>query len=142
MTNQRARNGRITGPVQPNEYEVGYGRPPAATRFKPGQSGNPKGRRKGRRNLKTDLIEELTQRILVTENGRQVRHTKQRLLVKALLAQALKGDTRASSILLNLLAQTLGFDPPEGQTKDLATADREILDEFRKHAGIKKALRE
>jgi hypothetical protein len=33
------------------EFEVGYGRPPLHTRFKPGQSGNPKGRVKGRPSL-------------------------------------------------------------------------------------------
>ena len=32
-------------------YEVGYGRPPQHTQFRPGQSGNPAGRRKGVRNL-------------------------------------------------------------------------------------------
>ena len=33
----------------PPKYEVGYGKPPAGTRFKPGQSGNPAGRPKGSR---------------------------------------------------------------------------------------------
>ena len=36
-------------------YEIGYCRPPVATRFQPGVSGNPSGRRKGTRNLKTIL---------------------------------------------------------------------------------------
>ena len=36
-------------------YEVGYGKPPTHTRFRPGQSGYPAGRRKGVRNLKTDV---------------------------------------------------------------------------------------
>ncbi len=40
-------------------YDVGYRKPPKHTRFKPGQSGNPRGRPKGTKNLKTDLIEEL-----------------------------------------------------------------------------------
>jgi len=29
-----------------SDYEVGYGKPPQQARFKPGQSGNPKGRRR------------------------------------------------------------------------------------------------
>ena len=33
-------------------YEVGYGRPPIESRFQPGQSGNPKGRQKRKRNLR------------------------------------------------------------------------------------------
>lgn len=39
-------------------YEVGYGRPPKATQFKPGQSGNPKGRpRKDYDDLRHELAE-------------------------------------------------------------------------------------
>ena len=34
----------------PKQYEVGYGKPPKSTQFKPGRSGNPKGRTKGSRN--------------------------------------------------------------------------------------------
>jgi hypothetical protein len=35
-------------PQPPRDYEVGYGKPPSATRFKKGVSGNPKGRPRGR----------------------------------------------------------------------------------------------
>jgi hypothetical protein len=41
------------------EEKVGYRKPPAKTRFKPGQSGNLNGRPKGSVNLKTDLRSEL-----------------------------------------------------------------------------------
>jgi hypothetical protein len=41
------------------DYDVGHAKPPKHTRFQPGQSGNPRGRPKGTKNLKTDLIEEL-----------------------------------------------------------------------------------
>ena len=40
---------------KPADYEVGRGKPPLHTRFKPGESGNPKGRPKGVRNFKTDV---------------------------------------------------------------------------------------
>ena len=36
-------------PEEEPSYEVGYGKPPQATRFQPGKSGNPKGRPKGSR---------------------------------------------------------------------------------------------
>ena len=48
----------------------GYGKPPKHTQFKPGQSGNPKGRPKGRRNLATEINEVLNATVPITENGR------------------------------------------------------------------------
>ena len=53
-----------------HSYSVGYGKPPAHTQFKPGQSGNPKGRRKGPRNVRTVVEEALNQRIRIKEGDR------------------------------------------------------------------------
>jgi hypothetical protein len=63
------------------DSKVGYGNPPKATRFKPGHSGNPKGRPKGSRNLATDLAAELGEQITVREEGHSRRITKQRALI-------------------------------------------------------------
>ena len=46
------------------EYEVGYRRPPKTTRFKPGQSGNPKGRPAKARNFKSDVKKTLETALL------------------------------------------------------------------------------
>src|SRR6266851_4022146 len=53
---------------------VGYGRPPLASRFKPGTSGNARGRPKGRKNLRTRIKETMTADILIQEgqNSRRV----------------------------------------------------------------------
>ena len=60
------------------DYEVGYGRPPTHSRFRPGQSGNPAGRRKGVRNLKTDVMRTLGAPIKVKEGGRtRIRSTQE-----------------------------------------------------------------
>ena len=55
-------------------YSVGYGRPPEETRFKPGQSGNPKGRSKGSKNFSTHFEEELSQQVTLVENGKTPTH--------------------------------------------------------------------
>lgn len=91
-----------------NDYQVGYGRPPIESRFRKGQSGNPKGRPRGSKNLKTDLREELQQKILVREGDRSIRISKQRALVKTLMAKTLKGDGRAAAILINLIFRNAG----------------------------------
>jgi hypothetical protein len=81
--------------------EVGYKRPPEASRFRPGQSGNPKGRPKGAKNFATVFAEELTTRIVVTENGKRRTITKRQAVVKQLVNKAVAGDARAIPILLN-----------------------------------------
>jgi len=94
---------------------VGYGKAPEATRFKPGKSGNPKGRPKGSLNLATDLSAELGEQITVREGGRQHRISKQRALVKSLMAKALQGDVRATTAVLALYARVISEPEDEGR---------------------------
>ncbi len=60
-------------------------RPPKDTRFKKGQSGNPNGRPKKISSFRADLAAELQQKLVLVENGKQQRVTKQRAFVKTLL---------------------------------------------------------
>jgi hypothetical protein len=110
-----------------DDYEVGYGKPPKHTRFKKGQSGNPKGRPKGSKNFGTDLWEELNERIEIRENGKLKRVTKQRAIVKTNVAQAAQGNHRAYQNLLRSFAQyLLNTEGTDGQ-KPLAAEDAEII---------------
>jgi hypothetical protein len=96
------------------KYKVGYRKPPKATRFKPGKSGNPKGRPQGSHNLATDLAAELGEPITVREDGRHRRVSKQRALIKSLMAKSLQGDVRAAAALLSLYARVI-TDAPEDE---------------------------
>ena len=113
-----------------NEEAVGYGRPPVATRFQPGQSGNPRGRPRGTRNLVSDLREELSEKIRIREGGKERFVSKQRAFVKSLVAAAVKGDARATSALVSLCARAFGeeYDNPE-ENKNSPAADH-ILEDF------------
>ena len=91
------------------DYEVGYGRPPRTSQFKSGQSGNPKGRPKGSKNLQTYLDEELNRRIPVTQNGETRMMPKVQVAVVQQVDKAVKGDTKAFAMLAKLSAP-LGED--------------------------------
>lgn len=86
-----------------DDYQIGYGKPPDQNRFKKGESGNPKGRPKGAKNLKTDVMEEMREKIVIREGERSRKIPKQRAVIKTLVARTLKGDTRAANTLMNVL---------------------------------------
>jgi hypothetical protein len=110
--------------------EVGYGKPPKHTRFKQGLSGNPNGRPRGTKNLKTDLMEELSERISLSEGGKSKKLSKQRALVKSLTAKAIKGDARAISILINLMVRVLALVEEEREVDLISEDDMAVLDNF------------
>ena len=95
----------------PDDYRIGYGKPPTHSRFKPGRSGNPKGRPKGTKNLCSDLRDELGELITLREGSRVKRISKQRAIVKSLAAKAIKGDAKAISTVVNLIDRLLGLEP-------------------------------
>jgi uncharacterized protein DUF5681 len=98
------------------DYEVGYRKPPRATQFKKGQSGNPRGRPKTNRTLALDLADEFREKVTVQEGGRSQSVTMRRALLKSLLAKARKGDTRAIKDALALYERIVP-EPPTDQPK-------------------------
>ena len=108
------------------EYEIGFKKPPEHARFKPGQSGNPKGRPKGTLNLKTDLAEELGAPVTIRESGGARQISMQRAVVKRLLAKAASGDLRAIEKLFELKLRLLPEDAPEGDAP-VSADEAEIL---------------
>lgn len=87
------------------DYEVGYGRPPKATQFKKGQSGNPKGRPKGRLNVDTEFQALLEECVTVTENGRQRSMPLMKVILKRLVTKAAGGDLKAIPMILAWLGR-------------------------------------
>jgi hypothetical protein len=113
-----------------NGAGVGFKRPPEHSQFKPGQSGNPRGRRKDVRNFKTDLLEELREQIPIRENGRERKISKQRAFIKALVAAAIKGDMRATTALVSFCTRSLGGQAEEEVTPTPSAEDIDIIDAF------------
>jgi hypothetical protein len=80
--------------------EVGYGKPPQATRFCKGQSGNPRGRPRGSRNFASLVDEALAEPLMINENGRRKKATKLQVIVKQLVNKAAQGDHRSIQLLM------------------------------------------
>jgi hypothetical protein len=110
-------------------YKVGYGKPPKATQFKKGKSGNPRGRPKGSLNLASDLTAELGENVTIREDGRPRKVSKQRALIKSLMAKALQGDVRATASLLALYARVIA-EPPPDDNQPIEADELQVLRRF------------
>jgi hypothetical protein len=113
---------------------VGYRRPPVGTRFRPGQSGNPRGRPKGARNLSTVVAAALSERVAVNENGHRRRITKLEAAVKQLVNRAASGEARATQLLLALV-QANETRPARQDANRLGEADAIVMAELARRLG-------
>jgi hypothetical protein len=93
--------------VPDETYEVGYKRPPAATRFKPGQSGNPAGRPKGRKNFSSLIQEAANREIEVTVGSKKRSMTMAAAFVQTVFKAALSGNTKVFPLVVMLLQRHL-----------------------------------
>ena len=119
-------------PDNQRDYEVGYRKPPGHTRFKKGQSGNPKGRPAGAKNLSTLLSEALNEPVVVTENGGHRKITKRQAIIKQLVNQSATADWRAIKILLDLLREIEGqTEPASPETSAFSAADEKVIEQLR-----------
>jgi Family of unknown function (DUF5681) len=112
------------------DYEVGYGKPPQHSKWPKGTSGNRHGRPKGSKNLKTDLLEELSELVEVKEGNRTRKITKQRALIKSLTARGIKGSDAAVAKLLDLHVKAFGLGNDGSGDAALSAEEREILASF------------
>jgi hypothetical protein len=124
----RQRKSSKTGNTR--HYAIGYAKPPTASQFKPGQSGNAKGRPKGRKNFKTLIRNAMTAKISIQENGRNKQVSKLEGVVLRQLQSALQGDDKSAMAVmkiatqLNLLDDVADNGPVEAA---LSASDERIL---------------
>ena len=105
-----------SAPEVGKDEAVGYGKPPRHSRFKPGRSGNPRGRPKGAASCKTIVQRLALQEHEVIEHGRKRRRTTLELVLIVLRMRAAEGKARALAELTDLLEkfEPGEFDPTKG----------------------------
>lgn len=120
-------------------YEVGYGKPPVTTRFKPGQSGNPRGRPKGAKGLNTIVRETLGGKLTVRTSEGSKKISKIEAVLQKTLEKALKGDARAQFELMKLwraaVPDVAGSGEEVTADESLSSADLAILAAFEAQLG-------
>jgi hypothetical protein len=115
--------------LEPAAARVGYCRPPVETRFRPGQSGNPRGRPKGARSVSTVIAAALSERVAVTENGQRRHISKLEAAVKQLVNRAASGEFRATQLLL-ALAQANESHPASQDEQRFSEDDAVVMKEL------------
>jgi hypothetical protein len=111
--------------------KVGYKVTPIHTRWQKGQSGNPKGREKGHKGLKTDLEAALNARNTLKNNitGKEVKGRNQELAIQRLVERAALGDLKAQALLFPMIMQVLGAEDRHTGPRKLSSLDQQILTE-------------
>lgn len=94
----RARDGR--------SYEVGYGKPPKASQFKKGKSGNPFGRPRGTQSFRALVAKAMKRLVTVRGPNGARRITGMQALADNYAALAINGNLKAAQFLVHML-------PPE-----------------------------
>jgi hypothetical protein len=101
---------------EPSETEtVGYKRPPSKTQFKPGQSGNPRGRPKRQLDMSSALNQAFNDKIVVPELGKTL--TGMEAYVQSIVDRVLRGDSKAIPKLVQLFTKTKLFKPVPDPTR-------------------------
>jgi Family of unknown function (DUF5681) len=110
-----------------DQEEVGYGKPPRATQFKPGQSGNPKGRPKGAKSENTILQELLSHKVGITERGKTRKIVLMEAILRKIAEDCLKGNIKSAAFLLNRYHAVVSGQIAQ---TEISQDDRKVLDDF------------
>ena len=114
-----------------SDYKVGPGKPPLRTRFKKGQSGNPRGR--SPKNLATLLADALSEKVYATIDGRRRKITKREAIVTQMVNKSTSADLRATKMLIDMLKdveQTAGVASPPLSPPPFTEADEEVVEQL------------
>jgi Family of unknown function (DUF5681) len=111
-------------------YAVGYARPPTSSQYQPGQSGNPKGRPKGTRNVSSMARDALERTVNVKVKRTWRKMTVRKAAYLRVAERAAAGDAKALDYLLSLESEAHPPGSDQAETQSSAAKDLAILQDF------------
>jgi hypothetical protein len=126
-------------PGKDEPYEVGYCKPPKHTQFKPGQSGNRKGRPRGQRNFRTAVRDALQEKVTIREGDRTRSVPRMDAIIRVTFNNALRSDAKALAAFIQL-ARSAGLmdeEPELSSAESISAEDEAILAGYLEHLGLK-----
>lgn len=118
------------------DYLVGNCRPPVATRFQPGQSGNKKGKPKGATSLAAEIRKHLRKKIVVVRDGVKGEMLGNAALAEKIWSRALSGDRYAIEKMLHFDKAEEEIAGPAIQAAIVSADDHALLDAFLRDAQL------
>ena len=108
------------------QYAPNYRKPPIHTRFKTGQSGNPRGR--PAKNLAALLAAALNEKVTVTENGKRRQVTKREAVIAQLVNKSASAELRATKMLIDMLRDVeRRAEPATAEKNSFSPTDKEVV---------------
>jgi hypothetical protein len=108
-------------------YRVGYGRPPLETRFKPNQSGNPKGRPRRPPSWRAVVEKVQEEKVEIRDGHLILRMSNREAVARAAFRRALNGDPKLLRTVAQLTRAEVGLEPPEDEAAAGVSANDEVI---------------
>ncbi len=111
------------------DYEIGYGRPPKRSQFQPGQSGNPKGRKRRPQSVQVQMHAVVSKKVSITEGGQTKRIPILGVILRTFANKAAKGDLKAANFVFSLLQSPEYADTDTIDQTGLSPDDQAMFEE-------------
>jgi hypothetical protein len=103
-----------------DDFEVGYKKPPKHSQFKPGQSGNRKGKPKKNTTLQEEVNDIFMTQVPVMKNNKKAYVTKRQLMLEQIINGGINKDPRMMRYAVPLLTMTEDMPEFELLPEDIA----------------------
>jgi hypothetical protein len=111
------------------QYAAAYRKPPLHTRFKKGQSGNPRGRPK--KNLAALLAAALNEKVKATVDGKRKQVTKREAVITQLVNKSASAELRATKMLIEMMRDIeKKADPAPAEKSPFSPTDKEVVQQL------------